>query len=43
MPDPNRIAKNVTDVARCARAEAQQCIEGGRVRVESDVVEDPQW
>ena len=43
MPDPNRIAKNVTDVARCSRAEAEQSIEGSWVRVDSDVVEDPQW
>ena len=43
MPDPNRIAKNVTDVARCARAEAEQYIEGGWVGVDSDVVEDPPW
>lgn len=43
MPDPIRIAKLVTDVARCSRAEAEQYIEGGWVRVDSDVVEDPQW
>jgi len=27
----------------CSRAEAEQYIEGGWVRVDSDVVEDPQW
>ena len=43
MPDPIRIAKYVTDVARCSRAEGEQYIEGGWVRVDSDVVEDPQW
>ena len=43
MPDPIRIAKHVTAVARCSRAEAEQYIEGGRVCVESDVEEDPQW
>ncbi len=43
MPDPIRIAKHVTDVARCSRAEAEQYIEGGWVRVDSDMVEDPQW
>ena len=42
MPDPIRIAKHVTDVARCSRAEGEH-IEGGWVRVDSDVVEDPQW
>ena len=43
MPDPIRIAKRVTDVAPCSRAGAEQYIEGGWVRVESDVEEDPQW
>lgn len=42
MPDPIRIAKHVTDVARCSRAEAEQYIEGGWVLVDSDVVEYPQ-
>ena len=43
MPDPIRIAKHFTDVARFSRAEAEQYIEGGWVRVDSDVVEDPTW
>lgn len=43
MPDPIRIAKHVTDGAHCSRAEAEHYIEGDWVRVDSDVVEDPQW
>ena len=43
MPEPIRIAKHVTEGARCSRGEAEQDIEGGWVCVDSDVVEDPQW
>ena len=40
---PNPHCQTRHRVARCSRAEAEQYIEGGRVCVESDVEEDPQW
>ena len=43
MPEPIRLAQHGADVARCSRAEAEQYIEGGWVRVDGDVVEDPQF
>ena len=43
MSEPIRLAKRVADLARCSRAEAEQYIEGGWVRVDGDVVEEPQF
>ncbi|MET0807417.1 MAG: rRNA pseudouridine synthase [Pseudoxanthomonas sp.] len=43
MSDPIRLAKRVAVIARCSCAEAGQYIEGGWVRVDGDVVEDPQF
>ena len=41
MSDPVRLAKRVTDLARCSRLEAEQYIKGGWVSVDGRVVEDP--
>lgn len=43
MSEPVRLAKRVADLARCSRAEAEQYIEGGWVRVNGDVIEEPQF
>ena len=42
MPDPTRLSRRVADLARCSRAQAEQLIEGGWVRVDGQVVETPQ-
>ena len=38
---PVRLAKQVSDIARCSRIEAEQYIKGGWVAVDGRVVEDP--
>lgn len=43
MTDPVRLAKRVAELARCSRADAEQYVEGGWVRVDGDVVEEPQF
>lgn len=43
MSEPVRLAKRVADIARCSRSEAEQFIEGGWVRVDGEVVEEPQF
>jgi 23S rRNA pseudouridine2604 synthase len=42
MSDPVRLAKRVAELARCSRSEAEQYVEGGWVRVDGLVVEEPQ-
>lgn len=41
MSDPVRLAKQVSELARCSRIEAEQYIKGGWVSVNGRVVEDP--
>lgn len=41
MSDPVRLAKRVAELARCSRADAEQYIKNGWVRVDDRVVEDP--
>ena len=41
MADPVRLAKQVSEIARCSRIEAEQYIKGGWVSVNGRVVEDP--
>ncbi len=41
MSDPVRLARRVAELARCSRAEAEQYVQGGWVRVDGRVVEDP--
>ena len=41
MSDPVRLAKQVSEIARCSRIEAEQYIKGGWVSVNGRVVEDP--
>ena len=44
MPQPGeRLAKRVAEMVPCSRREAEQYIEGGWVRVEGQVVEEPQF
>ena len=38
-----RLSKRLAEERGCSRREAEWYIEGGWVRVDSDVVEDPQW
>ncbi|MEH6415982.1 rRNA pseudouridine synthase [Pseudomonas sp. CGJS7] len=42
MSEPVRLDKRVAELAGCSRAQAQQYIEGGWVRVDGAVVEEPQ-
>ncbi|MEG3190911.1 RNA pseudouridine synthase [Lysobacter sp. D1-1-M9] len=44
MPEsePVRLARRVAELARCSRREAEQYIAGGWVRVDGEVVEEPQ-
>ena len=42
MSDPVRLAKRVAELARCSRSEAERYIEGGWVKVDGVVVEEPQ-
>jgi 23S rRNA pseudouridine2604 synthase len=43
MSEPVRLAKRVVALTRCSRREAEQYIEGGWVRVDGVVVEEPQF
>lgn len=43
MTDTIRLAKRVVALAQCSRREAEQYIEGGWVRVDGVVVEEPQF
>lgn len=43
MSEPVRLAKRVAELARCSRVEAEQYVEGGWVRVDGEVVEEPQF
>jgi 23S rRNA pseudouridine2604 synthase len=43
MTEPVRLAKRVIALAQCSRREAEQYIEGGWVRVDGTVVEEPQF
>src|SRR5690606_10547872 len=42
MSDPVRLARRVAELARCSRAEAEQYVQGGWVKVDGCVVEEPQ-
>ena len=42
MSDPVRLAKRVAELRGCSRREAEQYIEGGWVKVNGQVVEEPQ-
>ncbi len=41
-PDPVRLSRYVSELARCSRAEAEQYIRGGWVKVDGVAVEEPQ-
>jgi 23S rRNA pseudouridine2604 synthase len=43
MTEPIRLAKRVAEMLPCSRREAEQYIEGGWVRVNGQVVEEPQF
>ena len=43
MTESLRLAKRVVALAQCSRREAEQYIEGGWVRVDGIVVEEPQF
>jgi 23S rRNA pseudouridine2604 synthase len=43
MTEPIRLAKRVVALTQCSRREAEQYIEGGWVRVDGVVVEEPQF
>lgn len=43
MIDPIRLAKRVAELRACSRREAEQLIAGGWVRVDGQVVEEPQF
>lgn len=43
MTDPIRLAKRVVALTQCSRREAEQYIEGGWVRVDGVVIEEPQF
>jgi 23S rRNA pseudouridine2604 synthase len=43
MTEPVRLAKRVVALAQCSRREAEQYIEGGWVKVDGRVVEEPQF
>ncbi|MEP6898347.1 MAG: RNA pseudouridine synthase, partial [Rhodanobacter sp.] len=43
MIEPVRLAKRVVAMTRCSRREAEQYIEGGWVKVDGEVVEEPQF
>ncbi len=43
MPEPVRLAKRVAALVPCSRREAEQYIEGGWVRVDGKVIEEPQF
>lgn len=41
MSDPVRLARRVAELARCSRADAEQYVQGGWVKVDGEVVEEP--
>ncbi len=43
MTEPIRLAKRVAEMLPCSRREAEQYIEGGWVRVNGQVIEEPQY
>jgi 23S rRNA pseudouridine2604 synthase len=43
LPEPQRLAKRVALDMPCSRREAEQYIEGGWVRVEGQLIEEPQF
>lgn len=43
MSDPVRLARRVSELARCSRLDAERYIKGGWVRVDGVVVEEPQF
>lgn len=42
-PAAERLSRKVSDLAACSRAQAEQYIEGGWVKVDGEVVESPQF
>lgn len=42
MTEPVRLSKRVVEIAGCSRSEAEQYVQGGWVRVDGVVVEEPQ-
>ena len=42
-PNAERLSRKVSDLAACSRAQAEQYIEGGWVKVDGEVVESPQF
>lgn len=42
-PAPDRLSRKVSELAACSRAQAEQYIEGGWVKVDGEVVESPQF
>lgn len=42
-PDPIRLSKRVVELTGCSRQEAEQYIEGGWVRVDGELVDEPQF
>jgi len=43
MTEPVRLAKRLAEMLACSRREAEQYIEGGWVRVDGQVIEEPQF
>ena len=43
MTEPVRLAKRVAEMFSCSRSEAEQYIAGGWVRVDGQLVEEPQF
>ena len=43
MNEPIRLAKRLAEMLPCSRREAEQYIEGGWVKVDGVVVEEPQF
>src|SRR3546814_16333273 len=43
LPAPERLARRDAELTGCSRAQAEQYIEGGWVRVDGAVVETPQF
>ena len=43
MTEPVRLSKRVVEIAGCSRSEAEQYVQGGWVRVDGVVVEEPQF
>jgi len=43
MTDPVRLAKRIAELRACSRREAEQIITGGWVRVDGNVIEEPQF